>query len=366
MIYWRNNKISDKQQQVAILLYSYRGLTNEHLRRLIFGHLSSDNNGQKANISRYTAALRKIKLIESFSCYPFTKELIHCLTSKGIEFVKEQVIIDPENEKAGFDGKHFGDFSATLLKPGIKNLEHTMMFLEFAIKYKSRQIRHNLYAVREYHYIDKTSDHRFYEKLAKVRPDGEMIGKKGELLCIEIDTGSERYEQLLLKFENYKRYFDFCITNDFNIAWDGMAFVCKESSIDMMRDQRLHTIIRAACEGLQYYVWDFNVQIINRGGKGKALNMSLLLKHYPEILDSMSIPLPQKINHVLEKKKEDEENKKREEAEAESIRINEQLRVENMLKQQQLEFQKREENRIRRELEETKSKKRGLIGKLFG
>lgn len=345
MINWRNLKISDKQKQVVIFLYWYRALTNEHLRKLIFGHLRSDSNGQKANISRYTAGLRNMKLIESFSCYPYSKEHIHCLTSKGVEFVKEHVIIDSDNQLSGFDGKHFGDFSASILKPGLKNLEHTMMFLEFAIKYRG-YIRHNLYAVKDYFYLGKTPDNKFYEKPGKVRPDGEFFLPKLEgSLCIEIDTGSERFEQLVAKFENYRKYFDYCISIDIKRPWIGMAFICKESNIDLKKDQRLQTIIKAVCEGLQYYAWNFNVGIFNRGGESNKVGVANLLKKQPELLKDINVLIPSKTNPVLEKKKKDDEMRILEVAEAERISREEQLRVANMHKQQRLEYQKREEKK---------------------
>lgn len=366
MINWRNNKISNKQKQVTILLYRYRALTNEHLRRLIFGHLGSDSNGQKANISRYTAGLRNMKLIESFSCYPYSKEYIHCLTTKGVEFVKEQVIIDSDNPLVGFDGIHFGDFSTTILKPGLKNLEHTMMLLDFAFKINA-DVRHNLYAVKNYFYLDRITDNQFYQKAGKVRPDGEILTKKNGLLgCIEIDTGSERFEQLVAKFNNYRRYFDYCVKNDIKIEWEAMMFVCKESNIEIKKDLRFKTIIKAVCEGLQYYVWSFDVLIFNRGGKSNIVSVSSILSNQPELLNDMEVILPSKVNPVFEKKKKDEEIRVHEVAKKERIRREEQLIVEKQIKQQKFEYQKIQEERKVEEIEVKDSKKGSLIGKLFG
>lgn len=142
MIYWNQIPISNKENEVLIYLYNFLVLTNEHLRSLIFGHLKSNQKGQRANISRYTSSLRKKKFVNCKSIYPFSRELVFYLTAKGVEFVKSQIRIDQNNKMIGF-GEIFGDFDAKTLKPPLKNIEHTMMFLDFAVKHK-RNVRHNL------------------------------------------------------------------------------------------------------------------------------------------------------------------------------------------------------------------------------
>src|SRR5690606_15626147 len=156
----------------------------------------------------------------------------------------------------------YGDFDAAMLKPGLRNKAHTLMHLNFVIKHRERlNVRHNLYAVQEFTYCERISDYIGYDKNGKVRPDGEIKSSNGYIFSLEIDTGSDRYQKLVAKFENYRRYLDYCIENDVQQAWVGILFVCKNSKLPIEKDIRVQTIIRAAIEGLQYHCWTFTLQI---------------------------------------------------------------------------------------------------------
>ncbi|MFE8698424.1 replication-relaxation family protein [Cytobacillus sp. FJAT-53684] len=367
MILWRNNRISNKQQQILTLIYQYRGLTNEHLRKLIFGHLDSNQAGQKANISRYTSELRNTRMIESFSCYPYSQELIHCLTSKGIEFVQEQVQIDQENKLAGFKDQPYGDFSATMLKPGLKNLEHTMMYLDFATKFRKKlDIRHNLFAVQEYLYFNKVSTNSGYYKNGKVRPDGEILFNQHILFTLEIDTGSERLEQLTAKFENYQKYLEYCMKHEVDSAWEGLLFVCKHTELSIEKDQRLHTILRAIVAGLGYYCWIFSVQIY----RGEGIVLSQLFQEQEDLFRNLGIAIPSKENPILIEKRQQEREKQREEEERKRLAEEAQRKVEERIRQERLANDRKkrlEEEQRTRELEEEERKKKRFygVGKFF-
>lgn len=364
MIYWKNNSISDKQDQVIKSIYKYRALTNEHLRKLIFGHLHSNPNGQKANISRYTSDLKKKKLIQSFSCYPYSKELIHCLTPKGVEYFSEFVLTDSENPMAGFKDYTPGDFDAGILKPGLKNLEHTMMYLDFAINFRNKlDIRHNLYAVKEYLFYDYDNPigNSVSAKVKKVRPDGEIL-REGMIFSLEIDTGSERFGSLLEKFLNYKRYFDRCIEEEIEPKWSGMLLVCKKSNLEFSRDQRLHTILKAACQGLQCYSWTFPIHIFQR--KNNVILSELLINN-KNLLEAINIPIPVKSNTVLEEFQRREEMKIREEEERKRRQDEAQRLLKEKLERERAEYEKKklmEEAQRKREIEEQKKKENRFFG----
>jgi hypothetical protein len=366
MILWRNIPISNKQKEVLIMIYQYRGLTNEHLRNLIFGHLESEPSGQKANISRYTSELRDKKMLESFSCYPYSKELIHCLTNKGIEFVKEHISIDPDSKLAGFKGQPHGDFSAPMLKPGLKNLEHTMMYLDFVVRFRAQlDIRHNLYAVQEFQYFHKISPHSGYYKKGKVRPDGEVFANQQNLFTLEIDTGSERLEQLTAKFDNYRKYFDYCLKHEVDSAWTGMLFVCKQTELDLEKDLRLHTILRAAVAGLQHYCWTFTVQIY----RGKGIVLGQLFQEQEDLFRRLGISIPSKENPILIEKERREQERQREEEERKRIAAEAQRKVQERIRQERLAYERQkqlEEMQRKRELEEERKNKRFFgMGKYF-
>ena len=311
MIYWNQIPISNKEKEVSIYLYDYRLLTNEQLRILVFGHLKSNKKGQRDNISRYTSALRKKNFVQCKSLYPFSRELVFYLTAKGVEFVKSQINIEPNNEMAGF-GDCYGDFDAKILKPPLKNIEHTMMVLNFAVKHP-KNVRHNLYAVQEYHYLSQEPNQPSLKK-GKVKPDGEYLTKKKNRYALEIDTGTERMEQLLSKFENYRRYFDYCKSNSISLPWQGILFVAKTSSVNLDKDQRIKTILEAASRGLCSYCWTIPVKILNRGGENVTTDFKNLLIQQNDLVRKLNIPMPATDNTPTDSIQYSEIQKKEEEA----------------------------------------------------
>lgn len=354
MIYWRNNHISDKQEQILIYIYKYRALTNEYLRKLIFGHLKSNPDGQKANISRYVSGLRKMKMIGSESCYPVSKELIHYLTKKGVDFVKEHVCIGVEGDLfAGFDGEPYGDFDAAILKPGLRNKVHIKMHLDFVIKCRNiLNVRHNLYAVQDFVYYQEQSGSGTY-KAGKIRPDGEIRVNSGHLFSLEIDTGSERYEQLVAKFLNYRRYLDYCAEHNQKEAWAGILFVCKDSELPIEKDIRVQTVIRAAIEGLQYHCWTFTLQIY----RSQNIVLKKMMEKNKKFFEELSIAVPSKVNPA----KVEMQRREREEIERERKREIAQLQVQQQIARERQEYEQRqrqEAERRKREIEEDKKKNR--------
>lgn len=359
---WRNIKIHNMQHRILILIYRHRGLTNEHLRRIFYSHLKSNIQGQKANISKFVSPLKKAKLIESSSCYPYSRELIHSLTKKGVEYVKENIIIDPKNCMAGFNDEIGGDFDAKLLSPSLGYIEHTMLFLDFVSRYKQFPIRNNLYAVQNYTYNHQISFSSIVKKTASIKPDGEIIlGKK--VWSLEVDTGHERFSSLLSKFSNYKKYLDYCFDENQKKAWHGIFIVTKQSELPFEKDIRLHTILRAASEGLQHYVYDFPVFIFNRKNEYSKYTLCGLLKEKNDVLKKLDISIPSKINPLIRKRNREQQklNEEKEKEEEQHRLILEGLQRENLKfeqrRNQQVWERKLAEESKKEELEEVKRKK---------
>src|SRR5690606_15894954 len=122
--------------------------------------------------------------------------------------------------------------------------------------------------------------------------DGEIRLNSGQLFSLEIDTGSERYEKLVAKFVNYRRYLDYCIEHNQQQAWVGMLFVCKDSKLPIQKDIRVQTIIRAAIEGLQHYCWTFILQIY----RSQNIVLTRLLEENETFFKALDIAIPPKIN----------------------------------------------------------------------
>lgn len=227
---WNNVTIREKQHTILTFLYMYRGATNEQIRRFIYPHLESKPSGQLANISRFVSNLKKKGLVKSVSCHPYAKSELNFLSLKGIEYILEHIESTghKDGQLPGFkhEGYH-GTFEYDILKPPTQYIEHHLMYADVVVDFMPfGSFRNNLYAVKEYEQIVQMGN-RAYKKRAKIKPDGEFLHPKGPLLAIEIDTGSERTERLTSKFDNYRRYFDYCLENNQKIPWKGILFHTK-------------------------------------------------------------------------------------------------------------------------------------------
>ena len=290
MLEWNGLRIRQKQITILALIYKFRGLTNNHLRRLIYSHLNSETNGQKANISRFVKDLRDKKLISSSSCVPYSNELIHYLTQKGVDFIVTQLNISNDSDSLkGFNDVH-GLFDANTLRPPLKNVEHQIMYLDTAISLEQRgfSTRHNLYAVKTYKYFKEYPNYML-EKEGKVRPDGEL--HKGGFATLEIDTGSERLDHLVKKFTNYRRYFDYLELNNERKLWNLIVFKTKSNPTRVLtKDTRWKTIMKAAFIGLSTHIWTTRIVDI----ENPAVKNSDYLITNQELLEIFDIKVPPK------------------------------------------------------------------------
>lgn len=288
IIEWNGIRIRQKQVTIMALLYKYRGLTNEHLRNLIYGHLDSEKSGQKANISRFVKDLRDKKLINSSSCFPYSKELIHYLSQKGVDFIVTELNISKDNDPLNGFKDVYGLFDANTLKPPLNNIEHQMMFLDTVIKLEKNGFatRHNLYAVKRYKYLKEYPNYML-ELEGKVRPDGEVY--KNGFAPIEIDTGTERFDHLLKKFNNYRRYFEYLDSINEPKKWKIILFKTKAgSNKNLLTDTRWQTIMRAAFAGLSNYIW--NTKVVNIDSPLEK-NSDYLINNL-DILEAFNLELP--------------------------------------------------------------------------
>lgn len=273
----KKQKVSQKQKEILILLYRYRGLSNEHLRKLLYSYSKSDKSGQKANVSRLTKQLRENKYIQTASWYPHTKHYIHSLTKKGVDFLRQEIEINPSNPFVGFHNI-FGDFEASLLKPPIG--KHHLMLVDFISDYPNIQLRNNLYSAQKY-------------ENKKLRPDAEILFKNN-FYAVEVDTGTERYEQLLEKFQNYYNFYYYCQNNNNNIIfpWSGIFFLNKRRETDFKTDFRYHTILKAATDGFKELCWVVPIKGIEK------ISLTNLMKEHQQLLKNHNIHIPKNIQRT--------------------------------------------------------------------
>ncbi|WP_096201874.1 replication-relaxation family protein [Bacillus sp. FJAT-45350] len=374
---WNGQLIRLKQVQILIFLYYVRGATNDQIRRYLYSHCTSKRATQLANTSKFISGLKKMGFINSASCHPYNKGEMNYLTAKAIEYLLESekiMVSAPESNDSqlGFDidGVH-GTFEYSMLKPPLQFIEHHIMTVDFYLKYvRNTSFRHNLYCVRSYKYVDIEGN---YSKNGKLKPDGEILNNTGSLIALEVDTGSERYKDLVKKFENYKRYFDYCVENDIKVPYIAILFYTKrfEDNLPLEEDKRYQTILKAAVEGLKYYCHEVVIML-----KFKDSYLKNLMQEKKELLNNLGISIPSKTNPIEEKmqRKQEEEKRKEEERRREEERIKkaaEKRKIEEERKRQ-LEIKKEKERQMhlqaerQRLLEEEEKKKKGLFGKFFG
>lgn len=172
-------------------------------------------------------------------------------------------------------------------------------------------------------------------------------------MAIEIDTGSERHDQLVAKFDNYKRYFDYCTKNKLEIPLRVILFHTKNGNepIPLEKDTRWINIFKAAVEGFSYYCWEIPIMGFNR------TPLSSLLKKEQDLLAEIGVSIPASENPIkieLQQKEEQERLRKEKEerlareAEQKRKQLEEQKRLE-ALRRQRLEEERQEQIRLEEE-----------------
>lgn len=356
------NFIRKKQHVIMVLLYMLRGATNEQIRRYLYSHLNSKRETQLSYVSRFISKLKEYKLVKSISCHPLSKEEINFLSKKGVEYIHTFCRIERNgfDKSVGFsvDGP-FRSFEYDILSPPQQYLEHHLMSVDVIVDHKRfGQFRNNLYCVKKYHYIELNASYG-YKRKAKLKPDGELLTNKGYLLAVEVDTGTERFDKLLEKYSNYRKYFDYCIEHDLEIPWLGILFHTKkgDEKLNIEDDKRWQTILKAAIEGLSHYCWKVDVFGFNR------TSLKYLLIKEPDRFKRLGFEFPSKENPIIKKKKEIEEKKRQEE-------IRKQREIEEFLRREQEKeqlFQRREEIRLEQErIAETERREKEKKKSIFG
>lgn len=204
-------KLSNRDQDILCTLYRYRGMTAWQLAQKVHNSFTP-RNSQKSMIHNYLKRLKKKKLITS-------KKLeedvglgsLYYLTPAGFNMAKDLLNIDIGQMGEGylfadeFEGFHtHADFDYSIYKPPLEQLGHHLLLIDALIKvdFLDREdlidYRMSMYATREYQWEKGTS---------KLRPDAEMLIEVNKSYFIEIDKGTEGYQQLYEKFINYRNYF---------------------------------------------------------------------------------------------------------------------------------------------------------------
>lgn len=168
---------------------------------------------QKSMIHNYLKRLKQQKIVAS-------KKLeddvdlgsIYYLTPKGVNVAKDLLNIELGQIGYGYlfadqfasEGYHtHADLEYSIYKPPLEQTGHhlllidTLIKLDFLDKEDLIDYRLSMYATRDY---------SFNKGNGTLRPDAEMLIEGSRNYFIEIDKGTEGYQQLFEKFTNYRQY----------------------------------------------------------------------------------------------------------------------------------------------------------------
>lgn len=203
-----NSKLSSRDQDIMTTIYRYRGMTALQLTQKVHNS-SNPKQSQKSSIHNYLKRLKKQKIVAS-------KKLedevgvgsIYYLTPNGFQMAKDLLNIDIGQIGEGYmfaddmEGYHtHGDLDYIIYKPPLQQMGHHLLLIDSLIKLDyldtEEQIdyRLSMYATRKY---EKGFD--------KLRPDAELLLSNSRSFFLEIDKGTEGYQQLVEKFTNYRNY----------------------------------------------------------------------------------------------------------------------------------------------------------------
>ena len=261
------------KMEILFYIFKLRGLSNEHLRLLIYGPEDNNAKAQKANISRFIVQLRKDGFVHSVVCLPFGGKL-HFITDKGINCINENYEINPRHQYAGFDRIH-GDFKEGVLRVRESELNKHMIFVEFAVNLiRSRYyVRNNFYCVKHYQIVENN------ESIAKkILPYGEFIKKLGEKpYVIELICATDDTAELVEKFKGYRNYIEFIKTHDKPIPFKGIYVLMDiQKQFPYENDFSWQKIINAALEGLGPYCYTTDIMGYNKPSLKELYNKDLL------------------------------------------------------------------------------------------
>lgn len=202
-------KLSVRDKDILSTLFRYRGMTALQLTQKVHKSLEP-RNSQKSMIHNYLKRLKEQKIITSKKLEDYVGlGSVYYLTPNGFKLTKDLLNIEIGQKGDGYtfadeiDGYHtHADLEYSIYKPPLEQIAHHLLLIESLIKIdflntdELIDYRLSMYATREYIYKNG---------VGKLRPDAELlIGDRN--FFIEIDKGTEGYQQLYEKFINYRHY----------------------------------------------------------------------------------------------------------------------------------------------------------------
>ncbi|MFC5449120.1 replication-relaxation family protein [Paenibacillus aestuarii] len=264
------HSLSDEQIDILKWIHLYRGITTRQLlaakRPLEFPpHLLDPkvSEPKEKSIRKLIGLLVKKGLVAE-KVVPKGRANYAYLTEEGLELISIILEISPGKIGTGYSGDH-GDFDYELYSPPSTKISHHLILVNFFLmlehlkaKYYELKIdyRDNRYVSERYVLpdLDKSSKHG----TKKIMPDGE-IRLNDQFYPVEIDMGTERYKELVEKFEKYAEYFDFLQEHGRPLP-EGIIFISGVADLASQFRRRWDTVIAAFFQGMDR--WAAHVNLI--------------------------------------------------------------------------------------------------------
>lgn len=240
------HKLSGRDQDILTTLYRYRGMTALQVAQKIHNSLEPKNS-QKSMVHNYLKRLKKGKIVASKKLEDYLGlGSIYYLTPTGFQITKDLLNIDIEQKGEGYlfadeiEGYHtHADLQYAIYKPPLEQIAHHLLLIDSLIKLDFLDIEENIdyrlsmYTTREY---EQQHGH------GKLRPDAEVLLPDNRNYFIEIDKGTEGYQQLYEKFINYRYYLSQLDIEDLP---SGILFITDEKQQLFGLKRRWATILAA-------------------------------------------------------------------------------------------------------------------------
>lgn len=260
MGYFAGVNLSERGLDIMKELFFYRGMTGKQMVTFIT-KTSNFTLSQEKSVYNYLRTLKNNGLVDSYRLQDtISRGSIFYLSRKGFELIKDILNIEEGGIGNGTipvdENTIFGDMSYELHSPPLKQPAHHLMQIEFyshLIMDQETIIRHrnNLYAAKSYTYKGEKN---------RLRPDAEVSLPTG-LCCIEIDRATETHEQLVQKFETYKRYLDYCDNDNSTkrTPIKTILFVVEGKKREYGIRRRWNNVLSAFYKGMKERYWEINL-----------------------------------------------------------------------------------------------------------
>lgn len=276
--------LSNFRQHLLETLFVARAASAKQLAKLVYNKKFPTKSNEKFTYNEL-AKLRDLKLVEIFKPQPHISNYsFYYLSKKGLSYIQALLDIMEGTIGSGWNCDYdyyypyevsslplnhdYGYFPYEVYLPPLNQLSHHTMLIDFYINitvvdFNPIEFRNNLYSKRK-----TWSGHI-------LRMDAE-VKFKDKSIAIEIDRGTETHEQLIKKFEGYKRYLSDLETKGLSKDIHAITFIVenrKEKEGGIVR--RWNNILSAYYKGMGKYAFEIDLHLTRLDRAYNLLNFQL-------------------------------------------------------------------------------------------